>query len=116
MVLPGYLIGISCLILITYRTMLAFFSESKSVTIYVNNFNEQFLDLIALVIIWAVVLVGLYFMIKFIKEKTTEKIKKKPIFNKRIAYNFNLNRNRQSFIGFVSKPSKPIEKKEKDKD
>ena len=68
----GYFIGLSCLFLITYRTLIAFFSESKAVIIHVNKFGEQYIDLIALAIIWIICLVGLialFWMLK--KEKVT---------------------------------------------
>ncbi len=58
-VLPGYCVGLGGLLLITYRTLLAIGSESKAVTVSVNRFGEQYLDLVALVFLWVVCLVGL---------------------------------------------------------
>jgi len=52
-------------------------------------------------------------MIKSVKGRSIKKTRK-PFFNKRIVYGFNLNKNRQGFIGFISKSSKPVEKKEED--
>lgn len=40
LIVPGYLVGIGGVFLITYRTLLAFFSESKSITIQVNRYGE----------------------------------------------------------------------------
>jgi len=63
----GYLAGIGSLFLITQRTLLAFFSDSKTVTIYVNEYGEQYTDIVALVIIWGICLIGLvslYFVVK----------------------------------------------------
>lgn len=110
LIVPGYLIGLSCLLLITYRTIIAFLSESKAVTIHVNNYNEQFFDIAALVIIWIVIMIGLIFLIKLIrKEKPVKnkiyKFEKKPFLD------LNLDKNKAGFIGFISKSSKNVEKK-----
>jgi len=80
--------------------MIAFFSESKAVTIHINNFNEQYMDIIALFIIWIVVLIGLIFMIKVIRKEKPARdrlfdYEKTPIFSK----------NKSPFIGFISKNS-----------
>lgn len=78
LVIPGYIIGLSCLFIVTYRTMIAFFSDSKSVIIHVNRFGEQYLDIISLVVIWSICLGGLLALFwTSRKEKTT----KKPINN-----------------------------------
>jgi len=73
LILPGYIIGLSCLFLITYRTLIAFFSESKAVTIHINNFGEQFIDIIALIIIWSICLGGLFFLFKILKKEKISK-------------------------------------------
>lgn len=73
MIVPGYIIGLSCLFIISYRTLIAFFSESKAVTIYINKFDEQFIDLFALVIIWVICLVGLIILSRMLKEEKTPK-------------------------------------------
>lgn len=74
LIIPGYIIGISCLLLVTYRTFIAFFSESKSVIIHINRFGEQYLDLVALVIIWLISLIGLIILILMLKDE--KKIRK----------------------------------------
>jgi hypothetical protein len=74
LILPGYIVGLSCLLIITYRTFIAFFSESKSVLININKFGEQYFDLIALFIIWAISLIGLIVLFLMLnEEKTREK-------------------------------------------
>jgi hypothetical protein len=70
----GYLIGLGSLLLITYRTLIAFFSDSKAVIIYVNKFGEQYLDLFALVILWIICIVGFITLFWMFKE---EKVSKK---------------------------------------
>ena len=69
LIIPGYIIGISCLLLVTYRTFIAFFSESKSVLVNINRFGEQYLDLFALVVIWIITLIGLIILILMLKEE-----------------------------------------------
>ena len=49
--------------------MLAFFSESKSVTIFVNRYGEQYADLISLFFIWTICILGLIALYKIIKEE-----------------------------------------------
>lgn len=63
----------SCLLIITYRTFIAFFSESKSVLININKFGEQYFDLLALVIIWAISLIGLFILFLMLREEKTIK-------------------------------------------
>lgn len=64
LIIPGYLIGIGSLFIITYRTLLAFFSDSRVIMIYVNKYGEQYADIVSLVILWAICLVGLYFTMR----------------------------------------------------
>ena len=71
LILPGYIVGLSCLLIITYRTFIAFFSDSKSVLININKFGEQYFDLIALFIIWAISLIGLIVLFLILKEEKT---------------------------------------------
>jgi len=74
LILPGYLIGIGCLVLLTYRTFLAFFSESKSITIQVNRYGEQYGDIVVLVFIWIVCVIGLFSLYRLMKEQKVEKV------------------------------------------
>jgi hypothetical protein len=69
LIIPGYIIGLSCLLLVTYRTFLAFFSDSKSVLVHINRYGEQYLDLFALVIIWIITFIGLFYLIMTLKEE-----------------------------------------------
>ena len=71
LIIPGYLVGIGSLIILTYRTLLAFFSDSKSVTVYVNRYGEQYADVAILIFIWIVCLVGLRYLYLIIKEEKT---------------------------------------------
>ena len=91
--------------------MIAFFSESKAVTIHINNFNEQYLDIIALFVIWIVVLIGLIFMIKAIRKEKPKRDRlydydKTPAFSKsKLSYDFKSGKNKSPFIGFISQES-----------
>ena len=73
LMVTGYLVGLSCLFLITYRTLIAFFSESKAVIININQYGEQYIDLFALVVIWIVCLVGLIALYWTLKEEKFSK-------------------------------------------
>jgi hypothetical protein len=68
LVLPGYLVGCGGLALITYRTILAFFSSSKAIMVHVNRFGEQYVDLVLLFFLWIVCLVGLWSLSKLLKQ------------------------------------------------
>jgi hypothetical protein len=57
-VLPGYLVGLCSLGLITYRTLLAIGTNSKAITVTVNQYGEQYLDVVLLVILWIVCVIG----------------------------------------------------------
>lgn len=69
LVLPGYCVGLGGLLLITYRTLLALGSESKTITVQVNRFGEQYLDVASLVFLWVVCLVGLLSLTLVVTEK-----------------------------------------------
>lgn len=73
MIIPGYVIGLCCLFLITYRTLIAFFSKSNAVTIYINKFGEQYIDILALIIFWIICLVGLIILFKILREENINK-------------------------------------------
>jgi hypothetical protein len=70
-VLPGYVIGLGALVLITYRTLLAFGTESKAITIYLNRFGEMYLDLVCLVFLWGVCVVGLWSLSSVVHDRKT---------------------------------------------
>jgi hypothetical protein len=70
LVLPGYCVGLGGLLLITYRTLRAIGSESKTITVQVNMFGEQYLDVVSLVFLWVVCLVGLLSLWLLVTEKT----------------------------------------------
>lgn len=83
LVIPGYLTGLGCLLIMTYRTIIAFFSEGKSIIITINSYGEQFLDIIAIAVIWIICLIGFYFLIR--KSKQEEKSNKyKYNFDKKV--------------------------------
>ena len=69
LIVPGYLVGIGGVFLITYRTLLAFFSESKSITIQVNRYGEQYGDIVVLVFLWIVCVVGVVSLLLLLKEE-----------------------------------------------
>ena len=68
-VLPGYVIGLGALVLITYRTLLAFGAESKAITVHMNRFGEQYLDLLCLVFLWGVCVVGLLSLLPVVHDR-----------------------------------------------
>jgi hypothetical protein len=72
-VLPGYCVGLGGLALITYRTLLAVSSESKSVILQVNRFGEQYVDLVCLVFLWVVCVIGLLSLSSAVREKTSRR-------------------------------------------
>jgi len=74
LILPGYLVGMGGLFLITYRTLLAFFSESKSVTIQVNRYGEQYGDIAVLVFIWIFCVIGAVSLVALLKEQKGETV------------------------------------------
>ena len=73
MIVTGYIVGLSCLFLISYRTLIAFFSESKAITIYINRFGEQFIDLFAIIIIWTICILGLIYLLRLLKKEQLSK-------------------------------------------
>jgi len=95
--------------------MIAFFSESKAITIHINSYNEQYFDIVALIIIWSIMLLGLFYMIKLIREKAPSRksnfdFERIPLFSKsNILYGINFNKDKQGFIGYISKPLKNLE-------
>ena len=84
LIMPGYLVGISSLFIITYRTLLAFFSERKSITIHINRYGEQHADIIFLVIIWVICLIGFVYLYLLMKEEKIAKILKSDIIGKKV--------------------------------
>ena len=82
MILPGYFIGLSCLFLVTYRTLVAYLSGSYAVTIYFNKYGEQHLDIVALIIFWIISLVGAIFLLKILKKEDINKNIKSKIWNR----------------------------------
>ena len=84
LIVPGYLIGIGSLFIITYRTILAFFSESKSVTIHVNRYGEQYADIAFLVVIWIVCLIGLIYLFIVMREGRITKVPESDIRGRKV--------------------------------
>jgi len=52
----------------TWITLRAFFSDSKSITIHVNRYGEQYGDIITFIFFWALFLIGLVFLYNKIKK------------------------------------------------
>ncbi len=84
LIVPGYLIGIGSLFIITYRTLLAFFSEGKSVTIHVNRYGEQYADIAFLIVIWIVCLVGLIYLYIVMREGKITKVLESNIRGRKV--------------------------------
>ena len=84
LIVPGYLVGIGSLFIITYRTLLAFFSESKAVTIHVNRYGEQYADIAFLIVIWIVCLVGLIYLYIVMREGKITKVLESDIRGRKI--------------------------------
>ena len=84
LIVPGYLIGIGSLFIITYRTILAFFSESKSITIHVNRYGEQYADIAFLVVIWIVCLLGLIYLFIVMREGRITKVPESDIRGRKV--------------------------------
>ena len=78
MLLPGYLIGVGGLALITYRTVLAFGTLEKAITIQVNRFGEQYIDLLMLGVLWGICLVGLWSLFRVLKDQQTRMVSSEP--------------------------------------
>lgn len=76
LILPGYLVGLGSLLLLTYRTVLAFFSESKSITIQVNRYGEQYVDVALLVFLWVVCMIGLLYLSPLMNKEGGETVLK----------------------------------------
>lgn len=84
LIVPGYLVGIGSLFIITYRTLLAFFSESKAVTIHVNRYGEQYADIAFLIVIWIVCLVGLIYLYIVMREGKITKVLESNIRGRKV--------------------------------
>ena len=84
LIVPGYLIGIGSLFIITYRTLLAFFSENKSVTIHVNRYGEQYADIAFLIFIWIICLAGLIYLYIVMREGKVAKVLGSEIRGKKV--------------------------------
>jgi hypothetical protein len=72
LVLPGYCVGLGGLLLITYQTLLAVGSENKAITIQVNRFGGQYVDILCLVFLWAVCVIGMWSLSLVVREKTAQ--------------------------------------------
>jgi len=68
-ILGGYLSGLMLLGLQTWITLKAFFSDSKSVTIHVNNYGEMYGDIATFIFFWVVCIIGLVLLYKQIKKQ-----------------------------------------------
>ena len=99
--------------IITYRSIIAFLNENKVITISINKYGEQYLDIVALAVIWCVCLISLFFLFKtlrteFVLKQDNNNIQKKPVINKENYFyglnsNIKLDNKKAPFIGYVSK-------------
>jgi len=63
--LAGYLFGFAGFIPMFYLFLTGFFNEGYKVTITLNNFyNEPYIELVAICICFALMIVGAFFVIK----------------------------------------------------
>ena len=85
LIVPGYLVGIGGVFLITYQTLLAFFSESKSITIQVNRYGEQYGDIAVLVFIWIVCVIGAVSLVVLLKEQKGETVSTGDIQGRKVS-------------------------------
>lgn len=69
LVFPGYCIGLGGLLLITYRTFLAAVSGSKTITLQVNRYGEQYLDVLILCFLWVTCAIGLRSLSQLIRKQ-----------------------------------------------
>ena len=99
LLLPGYLVGLGGLALITYRTLLAVGTESKSITVQVNRFGELYVDLVLLGVLWVVCVVGMWSLSSVVREKIGAKevrmdaergqrVGKPAVFHDTVPYSF----------------------------
>ena len=113
MIVPGYIVGIISLMIVTYRSIIAFLDENKVITISINKYGEQYFDIAALAVIWFICLISLFFLIKTLRKESllkddTYELQKTPVLNKK-NYFFDLNSNikldnkKPTFIGYISK-------------
>jgi hypothetical protein len=110
MIIPGYIIGLGCLFIVTYRTIVAYFSETKSIIIFIDKFGEQIFNITVLIIIWTVCLIGLIILLKsYRKEREkdifSDEIDRRLILKDQIyCYNIknNYHINSEDLIGFPS--------------
>jgi hypothetical protein len=57
----------------TWVTMKAFFSDSKSTTIYINNHGEMYGDIFTFMFFWIICLIGLILLLRRIKPELLKK-------------------------------------------
>jgi hypothetical protein len=121
LIVPGYIVGITCLMIMTYRSIIAFLDENKVITISVNKYGEQYFDIVALVVIWCVCLISLFFLIKILRQEIVfkednNKFQKESVSNEENNF-FDLNPKikvldrKTVFIGYVSKSYNKVKNK-----
>jgi hypothetical protein len=105
--------------MITYRSILAFLDEDKVITISINKYGEQYFDIIALVVIWCVCLISIYFLVKVLREETIlrkDDIQKEPFSNEENNFfvsnpNFKINSRKTTFFGYISESYNQVKNK-----
>ncbi len=93
----GYITGCFALGVVTLRTIIAVFSPSKAVIIYVNNHGEMYLDVLALGVLWALTLVGFWVLLKTLSES-------KDSFSKSMGQKWNYREDGVGLSGVVVHP------------
>ena len=73
-ILGGYLSGMLLLALHTWISLSAFFSDSKSITIYINRYGEQYGDILTFAFFWVLCLIGLYSLYRQMKRPERDTI------------------------------------------
>lgn len=107
--------------IITYRSIIAFLDENKVIIISVNKYGEQYFDIAALVVIWCVCLISLFFLIKVLRQEIVfkednYKFQKESVSNEENNF-FDLNPKikvldrKKTFIGYVSKSYNKVKNK-----
>jgi len=93
----GYIIGCLALGVVTLRTIIAVFSPSKAVIIYVNNHGEMYLDVLALGVLWALTLLGFWILLKTL-------FKTKDTYSKTMEEKWNYREDGAGLSGVVVHP------------
>ncbi len=67
-IISGYVAGVLVLLLQTWVFLKAYLSDSKSITIYVNSYGEQYGDIATFIFLWLICIIGVFFLYKKMKK------------------------------------------------